>query len=125
MLYLRKLRLSQPELCRYRIDLRGFNSTPVPSSSVFLDGIRVNEPSFNTINFDLIPFETIERIEILPGPNAIFGQNNLGGTINIITKAGTGKRQVTGDVAYGSFEHERYNANTSGPIGDFENSLWL
>ena len=34
---------------------------------VFVDGQRINEPDFNTINFDLIPFDTIERIEIIPG----------------------------------------------------------
>lgn len=102
-----------------RIDLRGFNSLPVPSISVFLDGMRVNEPNFNTVNFDLIPFEIIERIEIIPGPNAIFGKNALGGTINIITKTGSSQRQVTGEAAFGSFERERYNMNASGPIGDF------
>lgn len=104
---------------QHRIDLRGFSATPVPSITVFLDGMRVNEPSFNTINFDLIPVETIERIEIIPGPNAIFGPNTLGGTINIVTKTGTGQRQVTAEVARGSFDRERYNVNTSGPVGDF------
>ena len=62
---------------QHSIDLRGFNSTPVPSISVFVDGTRINEPNFNGINFDLIPFETIERIEIYPGPNAIFGKKHL------------------------------------------------
>lgn len=104
----------------HRIDLRGFNSTPVPSISVFLDGMRVNEPNFNTINFDLIPFETIERIEIIPGPNAIFGQNTLGGTINIVTKTASRKRQVSAEVARGNFEHERFNINASGPVDDFQ-----
>ncbi len=104
----------------HRIDLRGFNSTPVPSVSVFLDGMRVNEPSFNTINFDLIPFETIERIEIIPGPNAIFGQNTLGGTINIVTKTASRKHQVSAEAARGSFEHERFNVTASGPVDDFQ-----
>ncbi|MDT7041418.1 TonB-dependent receptor [Candidatus Nitronereus thalassa] len=103
----------------HRVDMRGFNSTPVSSISVFVDGMRANEPSFNTINFDLIPFETIERIEVIPGPNAIFGKNTLGGTINIVTKTGTTKRQVSGEVARGSFDRERYNMNASGPVGDF------
>ncbi len=104
----------------HRIDLRGFNSTPVPSISVFLDGMRINEPNFNTINFDLIPFETIERIEIIPGPNTIFGQNTLGGTINIVTKTASRKHQVSAEAARGSFEHERFNVNVSGPVGDFQ-----
>ena len=41
------------------VDLRGFNGQPVPATSVFVDGVRVNEPDFNSINFDLIPIEDI------------------------------------------------------------------
>src|SRR3990172_8106087 len=40
------------------VDLRGFSGQPVPATSVFVDGMRINEPDFNTVNFDLIPYET-------------------------------------------------------------------
>ncbi len=102
------------------IDLRGFNGQPVPSTTVFVDGMRINEPDFNTVNFDLIPFDTIDRIEIIPGASAIFGKNALGGVINIITKRGAEKRQVTGETLFGSFHRERYTINASGPIGKFD-----
>jgi iron complex outermembrane receptor protein len=102
------------------IDLRGFNGQPVPSISVFVDGVRVNEPDFNTVNFDLIPFDTIERIEIIPGASAIYGKNALGGVISIITKRGGNKHQVTGETMFGSFHRERYTLSASGPIGDFD-----
>jgi len=100
------------------IDIRGFNGIPNPGTSVFVDGVQVNEPDFNQVNFDLIPLETIERIEILPGPSALYGKNALAGVINIITKDGAGKRQVTTETAFGSFQRERYTVNTSGPIGE-------
>jgi iron complex outermembrane recepter protein len=102
------------------IDLRGFNGQPVPSTSVFVDGVRVNEPDFNTVNFDLIPFDTIDRIEIIPGASAIYGKNALGGVINIITKRGGTKHQVTGETMFGSFRRERYTLSASGPLGDFD-----
>jgi iron complex outermembrane receptor protein len=102
------------------IDLRGFNGQPVPSTTVFVDGMRMNEPDFNTVNFDLIPYDTIDRIEIIPGTSAIFGKNALGGVINIITKRGTDKHQVTGETLFGSFHRERYTFNASGPIGKFD-----
>ncbi|MDW7648528.1 MAG: TonB-dependent receptor [Nitrospiraceae bacterium] len=102
------------------IDLRGFNGQPVPSTTVFVDGMRMNEPDFNAVNFDLIPFDTIERIEILPGASAIYGKNALGGVINVITKRGTGKAQVTQETAYGSFGRQRYTTTASGPIGKFD-----
>jgi iron complex outermembrane recepter protein len=102
------------------IDLRGFNGQPVLGTSVFVDGVRMNEPDFNTVNFDLIPLETVERIEILPGPSAIFGKNALGGVINIITKRGGAKPQATGGTLFGSFHRERYNINTGGPLGKLD-----
>lgn len=102
------------------IDLRGFNSQPVPGTAVFIDGMRANEPDFGDVNFDLIPFEMIDRIEIIPGASAIYGKNALGGVINIITKRGGDKRQVTGETLFGSFHRERYSLNTSGPIGKFD-----
>lgn len=102
------------------IDLRGYNAQPVPGISVFVDGVRVNEPDFNSTNFDLIPYDSIERIEIVPGASAIYGKNALGGVINIITKRGGKKHQVTGDAFWGSFQRQRYTINASGPVGKFD-----
>lgn len=102
------------------IDLRGFNGQPVPATTVFVDGMRMNEPDFNAVSFDLIPYDTIDRIEIIPGASAIYGKNAMGGVINIITKRGTDKHQVTGETLFGSFHRERYTMNASGPIGAFD-----
>ena len=102
------------------VDLRGFNGQPNPSISVFVDGVRVNEPESNTVNFDLIPIQNVERIEVLPGATAIFGQNALGGVINIVTKRGTKTPQTTVESALGSWNHYRVSANTSGPLKDFD-----
>src|SRR5712664_1949735 len=58
----------QPDL-----SLRGFQATSVTGVpqgvSVFLDGVRVNEPTAEEINFDLLPLEDLERIEVTPGPS--------------------------------------------------------
>ncbi len=99
------------------VDLRGFNGQPVPVTSVFVDGVRVNEPDFNTVNFDLIPLEAIERIEILPGTATVFGRNALGGVINIITKRGrTDKPHFELESAGGSFGRQRYTFSSDGPL---------
>jgi len=102
------------------VDLRGFNAQPNPTISVFVDGIRVNEPDSNGVNWDLIPIQDVERIEVLPGATAVFGRNALGGVINIITKRGAKTPQTTIESALGSFNHYRVSANTSGPIKDFD-----
>jgi len=99
------------------IDLRGFNGQPVSATSVFVDGVRVNEPDFNTINFDLIPIKDIERIEIMPGTATVFGRNALGGVINIKTKRGRKDNPHFGfDVGGGSFGRQKYSFNADGPI---------
>jgi iron complex outermembrane receptor protein len=103
-----------------RVDLRGFNGQPVTGTSVFVDGVRVNEPDFNAVNYYLIPVETIERIEIIPGTSAIYGKNAMGGVINIITKRGTVSRSTTGEAFFGSFNRQRYTINTAGPVGKFD-----
>src|SRR3989442_1501803 len=50
------------------LSLRGFTISPVtglpPGLSVFLDGVRLNEPTVEEVNFDLIPLEDVERDQI-------------------------------------------------------------
>ncbi len=98
------------------VDLRGFNAQPNPSVSVFVDGVRVNEPDSNAVNWDLIPIQNVERIEVLPGPTAVYGQNATSGVINIITKRGTKVPQTTVTGALGSYNQYQVSATTSGPL---------
>lgn len=98
------------------IDLRGFNGAPTTGVTVVVDGVRVNEPDFNQVNYDLIPLEDIDRIEIIPGASAIFGKNALAGVINIVTKRGGAAPQTTAEVAGGSFGNRRFTLTSSGPI---------
>ena len=84
----------------YMFDLsfRGFTATPVTGVpqgiSVFVDGVRVNEPGVEEINFDLLPLDDVERIELIRGPIAVFGRNTLAGSLNIITRRGGAEREI-------------------------------
>ena len=74
------------------VSYRGFTSsfligTP-PGLSVFVDGVRVNEPLADQVNWDLIPTDAIDRLELIPGSNPVYGRNTLGGTIVMQTKRG-------------------------------------
>ena len=102
------------------VDLRGFNGAPTIGVTVLVDGVRVNEPDFNQVNYDLIPLEDIDRIEIIPGASAIFGKNALAGVINIVTKRGGDVPQTTAEAAGGSFGHRRFTLTSSGPIKAFD-----
>jgi len=102
------------------VDFRGFNGAPTTGVTVVVDGVRVNEPDLNQVNYDLIPLEDIERIEIIPGASAIFGKNALAGVINIVTKRGTTTPQTTAEAAGGSFGNRRFTLTSSGPIKAFD-----
>jgi iron complex outermembrane recepter protein len=97
------------------VDMRGFNGQPVTTTVVIVDGVRINEPDFNTINFDLIPIENIERMEILPGTATVFGRNALGGVINITTKRGRTEGPHFGiGLGGGSYGRQKYSFNSDG-----------
>ena len=74
------------------VNFRGFTASPQIGSpqglSVFFDGIRVNEPFGDVVNWDMIPMNAIERFELFPGSNPLFGLNTLGGALSLRTKSG-------------------------------------
>ena len=71
---------------------RGFSASPLIGTpqglSVYLDGVRVNEPFGEVVNWDLIPVNAIQRMELMPGSDPLFGLNTLGGALAITTKSG-------------------------------------
>lgn len=74
------------------INYRGFSASPqigTPQGlSVFLDGVRVNEPFGDVVNWDLIPMNALSGMDIFPGSNPLFGLNTLGGALSLRTKNG-------------------------------------
>ncbi len=74
------------------INYRGFTASPLLGTpqgiSVFVDGVRVNEPFGDVVNWDLIPMNAIAGMSLIPGSNPVFGLNTLGGAISIQTKSG-------------------------------------
>jgi iron complex outermembrane recepter protein len=104
----------------YKLNLasRGFYSSPVvglpQGLAVFLDGVRMNEPEASQVNFDLLPMDHIQRIEILSGNGSLLGRNALGGAINLVTARGTGPTSGTIELSGGSFGAARGEAHVSG-----------
>jgi iron complex outermembrane recepter protein len=104
----------------YKLNLssRGFYSSPVvglpQGVAVFLDGVRMNEPEASQVNFDLLPMDHINRIEILSGNGSLLGRNALGGAVNLVTARGTGPTSGTVELSGGSFGAARGEAHVSG-----------
>ena len=97
---------------------RGFTASPVvglpQGLSVFLDGVPVNEPDAGQVNFDLLPLEFVERIEILRGTASLLGPHSLGGAVNLVTQGGGESRREL-ELRAGSFGS--YAARLSGAGG--------
>ncbi len=109
------------------LNLRGFTASPITgisqALSVFVDGVRVNEPAAEEVNFDLIPLEDVERIEIIRGPNVIYGRNTLGGALNIITRRGGRSLEAEAEAEAGSWARQGLRAHVAGPLGSLDGYL--
>lgn len=86
------------------IDLRGFGENSHGRTLILLDSKRLNRPDMASINWLHIPLNNIERIEIVKGSNSVlYGDNAVGGVINIITKKGTAERKIDSSILLGSY----------------------
>lgn len=99
------------------VRLRGANTG---QTLVMIDGIRVNDPTAASGDFDFAMFapSAIERIEVLKGPqSALYGSDAMGGVVNIITKKGAGPAQLDVSTEGGSYGTASSSASLTGTSG--------
>jgi outer membrane receptor protein involved in Fe transport len=103
---------------KLNLSTRGFTAGPTvglpPGVSVFLDGVRQNEPSAQEVNFDLLPLEHVARVELLSGSASLLGPNSLGGAINLVTARGSGPASGEVELSGGSFGQASGEATVRG-----------
>lgn len=101
---------------------RGFTASPLLGTpqglSAFQDGVRVNEPFGDVINWDLIPSNAIAGISLIPGSNPVFGLNTLGGALSVQTKNGRTHRGGAIEVTGGSWDRKTVSAEYGGVSED-------
>ncbi|MGB4270270.1 MAG: TonB-dependent receptor [Spirochaetota bacterium] len=93
---------------------------------VLIDGVKVLDPSTieRTFDFGTLTTDSIERIEIIKGPqSALYGSDATGGIINIVTKRGQSKPQVAISLYGGSYYTTQLSANVSAGDSSFNYSL--
>lgn len=86
------------------IDMRGFGEGSTGRVLVLVDGRRQNNPDMSGINWLAIPIDAIERVEVLRGSaSPLYGNNAVGGVVNIVTKTADRPLEVTAFGSLGSF----------------------
>ncbi|WP_295758645.1 TonB-dependent siderophore receptor [Undibacterium sp.] len=104
-----------PRFDQYMI--RGFESG---SNGVFRDALNLPTRGFTA--FTLEPYG-LERLEVLRGPSSVmYGQAEVGGLVNAVSKRPPASPQGEIEVSYGSFERRQIAADVGGPLD--EKGVW-
>jgi vitamin B12 transporter len=98
------------------IFIRGTNTNHV---LVLIDGVRVISATAGTTTFENLPVALIDKIEILRGPAAsLYGQDAIGGVIQIFTKKGSGSPKFYAGIGYGTYDTKTAEAGVHGGINN-------
>jgi outer membrane receptor protein involved in Fe transport len=88
------------------VNYRGYTASPLLGTpqglSVYMDGVRLNQPFGDVVSWDLIPRAAIASTTLMPGSNPLFGLNTLGGALSVQTKDGRSGRGTTIEATGGS-----------------------
>lgn len=88
---------------RTNVSIRGLAGDEQGRTLVLLDGIPLNTSDEGSVNWNSIDIDNLQRIEVFKGPgSSLYGNNALGGVINLISKKSTDPFSVRGSVSYGS-----------------------
>ncbi len=109
----------------YQLDVnyRGYTASPLLGTpqglSVYMDGVRMNQPFGDVVSWDLIPKGAIASLTLMPGSNPLFGLNTLGGALSVQTKDGRSHPGTSLELGFGanerrSFEFEHGGFNDKG-----------
>ncbi|MGB7989851.1 MAG: TonB-dependent receptor [Candidatus Methylophosphatis roskildensis] len=98
------------------VNYRGFTASPLLGTpqglSVYQDGVRINEPFGDSVNWDVIPRAALASITLMPGSNPLFGLNTLGGALALRTKSGYTNPGTSIEAQYGSFKRRSLEIET-------------
>jgi iron complex outermembrane receptor protein len=105
---------------------RGFEASPLAGApqgiAVYANGVRLNQPFGDTVNWDLIPDIAISRVT-LEGSSPVFGLNALGGSVSLQLKNGFTYQGAEAEAMGGSFG--RWQGAFQYGVSDGNQSLYV
>jgi iron complex outermembrane recepter protein len=105
------------------VSLRGLSGDEQGRTLVMIDGVPVNKGDTGGVNWNRIDKNSIQQIEIFRGPgSSLYGNNAMGGVINIITKTPGEKLQGKAGISFGTYNTQQSNIYLGSKINQ---KLWL
>ena len=84
--------------------------------SLYIDGLRASYGSYNSVAPNTFG---LESVEVLKGPSSVlYGQAELGGIINGVSKLPKAKRQGALYAQAGSYDRKQLAADVTGPLSE-------
>lgn len=91
--------------------LRGSNSN---HTLILLDGVRLNTATEGAARLENIPLDSIERIEVVRGPqSSLYGADAIGGVVQIFTRSDIPADGLAGELRLGSGTEQTHLASVA------------
>jgi len=85
-----------------------------PAAVVYVDGVYQGRERAENI-----PLAGIQQVEVLRGPQGtLYGENTIGGAINISTVKPDGEERAEGDIMFGNYGYVQTSAFVTGALTD-------
>lgn len=103
------------------VQYRGYTASPLlglpMGIAVFQNGVRINEPLGDAVNWDLLPESAIHTMSLIGGANPLFGLNTLGGALSIDMKTGFNFDGHAAEFSGGSWDRRNFTVESGGNNG--------
>lgn len=107
-----------------KVDMGGFGGNGGQNTLILLNGRRLNDVDLQGANLASIPLDSIAQIEIINGSGTVlYGDNAVGGVINIVTKNGFDGEHRSIKIQAGSFQTQRLSGEFRTANNDTAQSL--
>jgi len=97
---------------RPMVTLRGLSGDEQARTLVLMNGVPINTSDDGGVNWNRINHHDIERVEVFRGPgSSLYGNNAMGGVINLITKNPVSPQEINTGVSIGTHQTIRQDLN--------------